>query len=222
MIAGANRLGGSNEKDLHMINQKEGLAMPDQGTAVGGKGTDGKFYFLAVDSSGSIATVAAAGGATAAKQDTGNTSLASIDTKTPANGQATMAASKPVVIASDQTAIPITGSVTNVVSATTVVSTALEASHVLKASAGALVSLQIFNSKASAQYILVMNSATVPADGAVTLLCPPIYIAATTYLMLSFDIPLTASTGISVSNSSTGSFTKTIGAADCIFTGQVQ
>lgn len=47
------------------------------------------------------------GASTAAKQDTGNASLASIDTKTPALGQTTMAASQPVTIASNQTAISI-------------------------------------------------------------------------------------------------------------------
>jgi hypothetical protein len=47
------------------------------------------------------------GAATSAKQDTGNTSVASIDTKTPSLGQATMANSSPVVIASNQSAIPI-------------------------------------------------------------------------------------------------------------------
>lgn len=46
------------------------------------------------------------GAATEAKQDTGNSSLSSIDGKTPALGQALMAASSPVVIASNQSAIP--------------------------------------------------------------------------------------------------------------------
>lgn len=41
------------------------------------------------------------------KQDVGNASLTSIDGKTPALGQAAMAGSVPVVVASDQTAIPI-------------------------------------------------------------------------------------------------------------------
>lgn len=49
-----------------------------------------------------------AGAATAAKQDTGNTSLASIDAGIPAAlGQTTMAASMPVVVASDQSDIPV-------------------------------------------------------------------------------------------------------------------
>lgn len=49
------------------------------------------------------------------KQDVGNASLTSIDGKTPALGQAAMAGSVPVVVASDQTAIPISdggGSIT--------------------------------------------------------------------------------------------------------------
>jgi hypothetical protein len=48
------------------------------------------------------------GASTAANQTTGNTSLASIDAKTPSLGQATAAASVPVVIATNQTNFPIT------------------------------------------------------------------------------------------------------------------
>ncbi len=105
--------------------------------------------------------------------------------------------------------------------ATTVKSTAFEASHVLKASAGSLGSLTVYNSNSSAQFILIMDSATVPANGAVTLLVPPIPIAGNTVLQLQFHFPLVAAAGISVCNSSTGTFTKTIGSADCAFTGQV-
>lgn len=106
-------------------------------------------------------------------------------------------------------------------SVTQVMDAALAASKVLKNAAGQLVQLSVFNSKASAQYILLMNSATVPADGAVSLLYPPIPIAAVTILVLDFPAPLVASTGIAVCNSSTGSFTKTIGSADCVFFAQV-
>lgn len=51
------------------------------------------------------------GASTSALQTSGNTSLSNIDTKTPALGQATMLASTPVVIASNQTAIPVSGTV---------------------------------------------------------------------------------------------------------------
>ncbi len=47
------------------------------------------------------------GASTAAKQDTGNASLSSIDTKVPSQGQALMAASTPVVIASNQSTVPV-------------------------------------------------------------------------------------------------------------------
>lgn len=50
------------------------------------------------------------GAATSALQTTGNTSIASIDTKTPTVGQKTMANSSPVVLASDQSAIPVSQS----------------------------------------------------------------------------------------------------------------
>ena len=57
-----------------------------------------------------IATNTSGGGgsATAANQTTGNTSLANIDTKIPAKGSATSANATPVVVASDQAAIPVT------------------------------------------------------------------------------------------------------------------
>lgn len=104
---------------------------------------------------------------------------------------------------------------------TQVVSTALEASHVLKASAGQIMELSVFNSKSSAQFILLMNSTTVPSNGAVTLLYPPIPISANTLLVIDFPYPLVASTGIAICNSSTGTFTKTIGSADCAFYAQI-
>jgi hypothetical protein len=53
------------------------------------------------------------GAATSALQTTGNTSVGNIDTKTPALGQATMAASTPVVIANNQSAVPVSGPLTD-------------------------------------------------------------------------------------------------------------
>jgi hypothetical protein len=111
--------------------------------------------------------------------------------------------------------------VTVVSSAATVKSTALEASHVLLAKGGQLVSLHVYNTSVSEQFILIMDSATVPANGAVTLLYPPIRLPAASLLILPFPVPLKAGRGISVCNSSTGTFTKTIGSADCMFVAQV-
>lgn len=147
-------------------------------------------------------------------------------TVTPSSGTFTVGATGN---ATETTLQGVLGAVTGITpgtgpltTATNSISTALEASRVLKASAGYLSSVTIYNSKATAQFILIMNSATVPADGAVTLLYPPIPIAAQTTVMIAFPIPLTASTGIAICNSSTGTFTKTIGSADCVFLGQVQ
>lgn len=71
------------------------------------------------------------GAATDTLQTTGNTSLSSINTKTPALGQTTMAGSSPVVIASDQSAILIKGGIaitTGTVSSATDVFAAVDVS----------------------------------------------------------------------------------------------
>ena len=99
-------------------------------------------------------------------------------------------------------------------------STALEASHIITAGPGSLASLTITDT--TAEYILIMNSATLPANGAVTLLFPPIKVGANTTTMVVFPNPLRASAGITVCNSSTGTFTKTIGGSTCIFSAQLQ
>lgn len=69
---------------------------------------------LASDQSALAVTVASlplpSGAATSALQTTGNTSLSSIDGKLASLGQKAMTGSEPVVIASDQSAIPVTQS----------------------------------------------------------------------------------------------------------------
>ncbi len=68
---------------------------------------EGRQVLLSTDLSGALrvsASINTAGLATSAKQDTGNTSVASIDTKTPALGQALAAASVPVVLTAIQVA----------------------------------------------------------------------------------------------------------------------
>lgn len=109
--------------------------------------------------------------------------------------------------------LPATGAVSG---ASLVGSSAYEASRVLKASAGTLMSLMGYNSKTSAQFILVFNAAALPADGAAPAL-PPLYVPAQTNY--SIDVPVSGipfSTGIVVCCSSTGP-TKTIGSADNYF-----
>lgn len=104
--------------------------------------------------------------------------------------------------------------------ASTVNSAAYEASHVLKASAGTLMSCTGYNSKASAQFIQLFNSATVPADTAV----PVAVITAAASSNFSFSLPVAGmpfTTGIAISNSSTGP-TKTIGSADVYYTAVIK
>lgn len=73
------------------------------------------------------------GASTAANQSTGNTSLSSLDTKTPSLGQAVMASSRPVVIASNQSAVPVSfqnSSIATYVASTGVVGQAATATDV--------------------------------------------------------------------------------------------
>ena len=109
--------------------------------------------------------------------------------------------------------LPATGAVSGALLTS---SSAYEASRVIKASAGTLISLIGYNSLTSSQFIQIFNSTTVPANGAV-----PIY----TFTVpgssnFSLDVPITGvpfSTGISVCNSSSAA-TKTLGSANCFFT----
>lgn len=97
------------------------------------------------------------------------------------------------------------------------VSTALEASRVVKASAGTLYRITGYNSKTSAQFIQVFNNSSLPADGAGTLIFT-FRVAASSNFSLDFGTLGEAfSVGIVVCNSSTAA-SKTIGSADCFFT----
>lgn len=94
---------------------------------------------------------------------------------------------------------------------TAVVSASAEGSHVLKASPGCLLSAYV-TIGATAGYLMIFNSTTVPADGAVTPIeCIPV--AASSYVFLNFapQPPEWYSTGISAAYSTTGCFTKTVG-----------
>lgn len=106
-------------------------------------------------------------------------------------------------------------------SATPVDSTALEASHVLKAAPGNLYRLQIYNNNAAARWFQLHDAAALPADGAVPRW---IYYLAGQSSSPPFDWQPGGryfTTGIVVCGSTTGP-TKTLGAADFWFSALVK
>jgi hypothetical protein len=125
-------------------------------------------------------------------------------------GQATSANSIPVVIASDQVPVSLTpGS-----------SAVLEASHVLKASAGKLFSLYCFATSV-AGYLLTFNATSAPADGTVAPVeCIPVPAGAVGAINFG-AFPDAYSTGIVAVFSTSGPFTKA-GSATAFFKWRVQ
>lgn len=95
--------------------------------------------------------------------------------------------------------------------ATPVVSSVAEGSHILKASSGCLLSVYVYNSGAAA-FLMIFNSKTVPADGAVVPLeCVPVASASYQFINFAPLPPEWFSVGISAAISTTGCFTKTVG-----------
>lgn len=96
-----------------------------------------------------------------------------------------------------------------------IVSTALEASRVLKAAPGTLVGLMVYNNNASDRWLQLHNATSAPADGVVPYL-PPVKIAAGATILL--ELPTTGiffSVGIYACNSSTAA-TKTLSGSDLL------
>lgn len=133
-----------------------------------------------------------------------------------ANGQAVSANSAPVVIASDQSALPITPSPSAVaaIGITPIVSTALESNHVIKASAGNLYTGYVTTTTIGG-YLLVANSTTAPTAGGAAI-APLACVVAPAGQSVSISTgggpPIVASTGITLVFSTSGCFTNTASA----------
>lgn len=90
----------------------------------------------------------------------------------------------------------------------------LEASRFVKSGPGKLYGFTVYNSKTSAQFILIFDRASLPADGAVPACV--FTVAASSNLPIQWIPWRTFGTGCVMCNSSTAN-TKTIGSPDCWF-----
>lgn len=146
----------------------------------------------------------------------GDVDVLSVPAPLSTTGGGTEAAALRVTIANDSTGlVTVDGTVTAdpATAVTPVVSTAAEACHVLKASAGELHSLTATITTASG-YVLVHNATSAPGDGAVTPLWWYYVQSNGTAgaLAAAFEVPYTFDTGITVCFSTSGPFTKTASA----------
>lgn len=94
-------------------------------------------------------------------------------------------------------------------------STALEANHIIKGSAGNLYSFNVSADStlsAAAWWLMIYNATSAPADGAVTPTKCYAFPAGTTSYSAAFMLPVNFSTGITMGVSTTGCFSKTASA----------
>jgi hypothetical protein len=105
-----------------------------------------------------------------------------------------------------------------------VVSAAAESSHVLKASPGSLCSVYATNLTATAGFLVVTNTTTAPADGAILPLeCVPLPANSNASVNYNPGPPSVFGTGITaVVTSATTCFTKTTGVITAFIKGAVQ
>ena len=104
-----------------------------------------------------------------------------------------------------------------------VVSTTTETSHVISTTPANLYSIYFTNTAATAGFLMVFDSATVPGDGAVTpKIC--VNVAANATVSVSYNPgPMSQfTTGVSAAASTTGCATKTTGATTGFFSGSVK
>jgi hypothetical protein len=94
-------------------------------------------------------------------------------------------------------------------------SSAFEAARVVKSGGGKLYGFSVFSSNVAAQFVLLFDQRTVPANGTVPVMCFPV--AAASALLVGYgDTGRTFEGGCVLANSSTSS-SLTAGSADCWF-----
>ena len=98
-------------------------------------------------------------------------------------------------------------------------STAYEASHVIKGSAGVLFAVTGFNSSASDQFIQIHDANSLPSNGAAPVITFLLRASRNFSIDFGGKFGRFFTTGIVICNSSTGP-TKTIGSSDCWFDAQ--
>lgn len=149
-----------------------------------------------------------------------NVNLTQVGSAAVALGQAAMAASIPVVVASNQTAIPNTPNPSSAAAAaaTSASSTAAGSNLVLKASAGNLYGLTI-TIGATSGYVMLFDATSLPSNGAVTpVWCRPVDSNGTNgALSASWATPKRFGTGITAGFSTTGCFNLTASATGNFF-----
>jgi hypothetical protein len=94
-------------------------------------------------------------------------------------------------------------------------STALEANHVIKGSAGNLYSFNVSADSmlsGAAWWLMIYNATSAPSDGAVTPIKCYAFPSGTTGYSAAFTLPINLSAGITLGVSTTGCFTKTASA----------
>lgn len=170
-----------------------------------------------------IATNTAGGGggsATSANQLTEITALQSLDTKTPAKGTATSANASPVVIASDQAAVPVTvsGVATAANQATANTSLSTIATNTTGVATAANQATQITAEQAIQTSAAAINTKTPALGSAVSASASPVVIASD-----QAAVPVTVSGVSTAANQTTGNTSlATIAAAPVVATAVVK
>lgn len=151
-------------------DQITSLAAPVLGAGANAIGSVSVSNFPATQPVSAASLPLPTGASTAANQGTGNTSLASIDTKTPALGQALAAASRPVVLTAIQAAslaapVPSAGTAGGATTHHLGTSAASTNATSVKASAGTLYSLEAFNTATTDRWLKIYDKASAPTVG---------------------------------------------------------